>query len=472
MTQNNQNNAATLPAGFLAKMERLLGAEYEQFLHSYANEPRGGLRVNTLKISVPDFIRKSPFTLSPLGNFEAAAFLVGGDERPGSHPYHAAGLYYLQEPSAMVVASLVRPRPGEVVLDLAAAPGGKATHLATLMADTGLLVANDVSASRAQLLAQNLERWGVRNTLITSVAPERLATTFGPIFDRVLVDAPCSGEGMFRRQGSFEWSQAIVQACARRQTGILDTAAELVRPGGLLVYATCTFAPEENEAAIARFLARHAGYELEEPPRLPGFAPGRPDWVADESLADETRQQLGRAVRLWPHRFPGEGHFIALLRRHEAEEPAGSRQPARYPSPRHAELMVWRQFADEHLHVDFPEERMTLVNNRLYLLPARALDAGGLKIIRYGLLLGEMRRGYFRPSHTLAMSLAPAEVRLSLSWAAGAPEVQAYLAGHDAEASGPEGWVLVAVDGHPLGWAKRVAGRLKNHYPRGLRYRM
>lgn len=467
-----QNNTAALPTQFLARMERLLGKEYEQFLQSYAEEPRAGLRANTLKISPSDFISKSPFTLLPVGEFEPAAFLVSGDGAPGRHPYHAAGLYYLQEPSAMVVASLAQPQPGEVVLDLAAAPGGKATHLAALMADTGLLVANDVSPGRAQLLAENLERWGVRSTLITNVAPDRLATTFGPVFDRVLVDAPCSGEGLFRRQGSIEWSEEIVLSCARRQTGILDTAAELVRPGGLLIYATCTFAPEENETTIGRFLIRHADYELEEPQRFDGFAPGQPDWVTDPSLPGNVRQQLSRAVRLWPHRFPGEGHFISLLRRQESARVVGIQQPAQYQSPRPAELALWREFAGQHLQVDFPKERMTVVNNRLYLLPAQALDASSLNIIRYGLLLGELRRGYFRPAHTLAMSLTLTESRLSINWPADASEIEAYLAGHDLDTAGPDGWVLVTIDGHPLGWGKRVHGRLKNHYPRGLRYHL
>jgi 16S rRNA C967 or C1407 C5-methylase (RsmB/RsmF family)/NOL1/NOP2/fmu family ribosome biogenesis protein len=463
------------PAAFLAKMEHLLGDEYGAFAQSYEAEERVGLRVNTLKISAADFIKKSPFTLSPVGEHEPAGFLVtdeGQRSRPGSHPYHAAGLYYLQEPAAMVVGSLAQPQPGELVLDLAAAPGGKATHLATLMGDRGLLVANDIHAGRVRLLAENLERWGVRQTLITNDTPERLAATFGPIFDKVVLDAPCSGEGMFRRQGEFEWSEAIVAACARRQTAILPAAAALVRPGGLLVYATCTFSPEEDEEVIVRFLGEHEEYELVEPPHYGGFSAGRPEWIRPSLLPAAQQRRLRYSVRLWPHRFPGEGHFIACLRR---QETVGQDQPKGYlrlwnpHRPSLLEQQVWREFVSHTLQISLPEERLHAVNGRLYLLPEGALDTASLKIVRYGLLLGEVRKDYFRPAHTLAMSLSPSEVKATANWAADEAAIRAYLSGHDLSFDGPDGWVLVTVDGYALGWGKRVSGRLKNHYPRGLR---
>lgn len=459
------------PPSFLAKMRRLLGEEaYGQFVNSYRQEAPTGLRANTLKISIDDFIRKSPFTLSPLGDHVPAGFLVVDNGRPGRHPYHAAGLYYLQEPSAMAVAALMRPLPGERVLDLAAAPGGKATHLATLMDDQGLLVANDIHGGRVRHLAQNLERWGVRRGLITNETPQRLADTFGPIFDKVLVDAPCSGEGMFRRKGSFEWSEPIVAACAHRQSAILETAVGLVRPGGLLAYATCTFSPEENEGVIADFLARHPAYALISPPAYEGFSPGRPDWSTEVALPAERRQSLHNAVRLWPHRVAGEGHFIALLRRetgnHEEARPHFKALP---PLPVQAQQQ-WQHFAAQCLRVTWPQERLYLANGRLYLLPENALDTGSLKLVRYGLLLGEVRRGYFRPAHTLALSLTPAEIKETVNWTAADPQVAAYLSGHDLNRKGPKGWVVVTVDGYPLGWGKRVGGKLKNHYPRGLRH--
>jgi 16S rRNA C967 or C1407 C5-methylase (RsmB/RsmF family) len=299
-------------------MAGLLGEEFTQFAQSYDETPAVGLRVNTLKLSAADFSTLSPFALKAVGRHEPDGFLVTDASKPGSHPYHAAGLFYLQEPSAMVVGGLVAAQPGELVLDLAAAPGGKATHLAAQLQGRGLLLANDVHTGRARLLAENLERWGAANTLITSAEPEHLAAQFGPIFDRVLVDAPCSGEGMLRKLGlPFEWSEGMVLACSRRQTAVLHTAAQLVRPGGRLVYATCTFAPEENEAVIAQFLREFPQYELIDPPRFAGFGAGRPSWV-DPSLADDNLQ---KCVRLWPHLFPGEGHFVAVMQHIDDEKP-------------------------------------------------------------------------------------------------------------------------------------------------------
>ncbi|MCB8979415.1 MAG: RsmF rRNA methyltransferase first C-terminal domain-containing protein [Ardenticatenaceae bacterium] len=458
-------NSQSPPPDFLAKMAGLLGEEFPQFAQSYGMETAVGLRVNTLKLSAADFSTLSPFTLKAVGAHEPNGFLVTDDSRPGSHPYHAAGLYYLQEPSAMVVGGLVDAQPGELVLDLAAAPGGKATHLAVAMQGRGLLVANDVHTGRARLLAENLERWGAANALITSAEPEHLAVQFGPIFDRVLVDAPCSGEGMFRKSGPFEWSEGMVLACSRRQTAVLDTAAQLVKPGGRLVYATCTFSPEEDEAVIAHFLREFPQFELIDPPRFAGFGAGRPSWV-DPSLADDN---LRKCVRLWPHQFPGEGHFVAVMQRVDDVRPQGFWKPLGSKPPGKKELAIWRVFADEVLQTEFDEERLLLVNGRLYLLPELAVETGKLHLIRYGLLLGEIRKGHFRPDHALALALKPEEATFAASFAADADEIAAYWQGLDFASNGPNGWLLVAVDSFVLGWGKRVNGRLKNHYPRGLR---
>lgn len=452
------------PAAFLDKMSRLLGEEYDNFLQSYAQPPRKGLRVNTLKISAADFSRKSPFALKAVGAYAPEGFLLTGDGRPGQHPYHAAGLYYLQEPSAMAVAGLVAPQPGEWVLDLAAAPGGKATHLAARMQDRGLLVANDVDRKRAKILVENLERWGVRNALVTNAQPDHLVRQFGPIFDRVLLDAPCSGEGMFRRLGDFDWGEGLVQACARRQTAVIESAAQLVKPGGRLVYVTCTFSPEENEAVIARFLAAHPDFQLIDPPRQPGFDRGRPSWVAEEWRTAD----LDKTIRLWPHKFAGEGHFVAVMARLPG---SGGRLAAggeRLPVGQ-AALAVWRHFAATYLAGAWPEDRLGLHNGRLYLLPEQTWETSGLHLLRYGLLLGEIRKKHFKPAHALAMALRPSEVRHCLNWPADAPEIRAYLTGQTLPVAAPKGWVLLCVDGFALGWGKVANGRLQNHYPRGLR---
>jgi 16S rRNA C967 or C1407 C5-methylase (RsmB/RsmF family)/NOL1/NOP2/fmu family ribosome biogenesis protein len=476
------------PPEFLSKMRALLPEEeFEAFVATFDEPPRVGLRVNTLKISVADFISIAPFPLAPVGEWDPAGFIVTGDSRPGRHPYHDAGLYYLQEPSAMVPATLLAPKSGDLVLDLAAAPGGKATHLAALMAAqppsssisplrqlldaAGLLVANDVHTGRARLLADNLARWGALNVLVTQDEPERVAAAFGSVFDQVLLDAPCSGEGMFRRGEAVEWSAAIVAACARRQCNVLTVSSQLVRSGGHLLYSTCTFSPEENEEVIAAFLDAQPDFELQEPLRYAGFARGRPDWAAG---AGESADQLSRAVRLWPHRFSGEGHFIASMGRDEVEPQREAREsPFRGQVLSAEESRLWREFADATLTFDISIEieRLHAHNGRLYVLPKMAIDPGRIRIVRYGLLLGEARRGHFRPAHDLALTLVVADVQMAVNWPADDPRLAAFLAGADQPNEGPNGWTLVTVDGYGLGWGKRVDGRLKNHYPRHLRRR-
>ena len=469
------------PPDFLAKMRSLLAAdEYDAFVAAYDRPPVAGLRVNTLKIAPEEFTTLAPFSLAPLGDWEPAAFTVADDSRPGRHPYHDAGLYYLQDPSAMTAAVTLAPAPGELVLDLAAAPGGKASHLVArllapgggsplrhALADDSLLVANEVHAGRARLLAENLARWGAVNVLVTHETPERLAAAFGPVFDRVLIDAPCSGEAMFRRLESIEWSAAIVAACARRQRGVLAAAPDLVRPGGRLLYATCAFSPEENEGVVGNFLAGQSDFRLIEPPPITGADRGRPEWAGDGAGA----AQLAHAVRLWPHRFRGEGHFLALMARAGHDEGTGPAPFNRRP-PTAAQLRLWRDFAAAALTIDLPEEQLHAHGERLYLLPRRAIDTGRLHLVRYGLPLGETRPGHFRPGHDLALCLTDADAR-AVRWPADDPRLAAYLAGHDLPSSDlppdPDGWTLVTVDGFGLGWGKRAGGRLKNHYPHALR---
>jgi NOL1/NOP2/fmu family ribosome biogenesis protein len=269
---------------------------------------------------------------------------------------------------------------------------------------------------------------------------------------------------MFRKHGPFEWSESMVMACARRQTAVLHTAAELVKPGGKLVYATCTFSPEEDEAVIAQFLQDIPQFKLIDPPRFAGFASGRPSWV-NAPLSDETLQ---KSVRLWPHQFPGEGHFIAVMQRQD-DKPQRFVKPLGLEPVGKKDLAIWRAFAKEFLRVGLAEDRLLLANGRLYLLPEAALDSGKLHLIRYGLLLGEIRKGYFRPDHALALALTPQDVMDAINFTADSDEIAAYWQGHDLSSAGSNGWLLVAVDGFAVGWGKRVNGRLKNHFPRGLR---
>jgi 16S rRNA C967 or C1407 C5-methylase (RsmB/RsmF family)/NOL1/NOP2/fmu family ribosome biogenesis protein len=451
-------------------MQSRLGDESAAFLAALHQPARAGLRVNMLKLSPQAFQALSPWALETVPWCDSG-FLLGDESHSGTHAYHAAGLYYLQEPSAMAVGSLVDPQPGEVVLDLSAAPGGKSTHLAGILNGSGWLAANEIHARRAWELAQNLERCGVRNASVLNETPQRLRKHFGAYFDRVLLDAPCSGEGMFRKSAAArrDWSPQYVQGCAVRQAEILREAAGMVRPGGRIVYATCTYNPQENEAVIADFLHAQAGeFTLVEVPRLPGFDRGMPEW-----LSPPGEDELRRAVRLWLHRAPGEGHFIAVMQRRAAADkaaapPAGV-NPARLPAEG---LRLFADFCRDVLAPgagDLDEERLLLHGSYLYHLPAQAAGLDGLRAVHPGWWLGTLKTGRFEPAHAFALGLRAADAQRTLDLAADDPRTAVYLRGEALSMPGAPGWLLVCVDGFPLGWGKRVGDVVKNFYPKGLR---
>lgn len=448
-------NRIPLPPEFLRQMAELLGEEFPAFLASYAEPAVSGLRVNTLKLSPAAFRKLSPFPLSPVP-WCAAGFILSPEHEAGKHPFHAAGLYYLQDPSAMVAAELLAARPGERVLDLCAAPGGKATHLAAQLQGEGLLVANEVIPARARVLNENLERWGATNAIITVETPERLAARWPGYFDRVLVDAPCSGEGMFRKSDTArqEWQPEQVAGCALRQSRILDTAAALVRPGGMLAYATCTFALEENEGVIVDFLARHPEFAPVHIPLQLGFRQGILDAVG---------------IRLWPHLVPGEGHYIALLRRQGDAPPAPA--PARRQQVAREAVRAFAAFCAENLRRALSVQ-LYAVGAALYHLPPEAPDLSGLRYMRPGWELGTLHRDRFEPAHALALGLTAADAQRTLDLAPADERVRRYLQGEVLDAPGEAGWLLVTVAGYPLGWGKRVGRQIKNHYPRALRWPM
>ena len=464
----------TLPPAFLLRMQSLLGSDYAAFLAAYQQPPVTGLRLNTLKLSKAAWETLSPYPLSPVPwcptGFTIPPGETGGGSPvplPGKHPFHAAGLYYLQDPSAMAAAELLAPQPGERVLDLAAAPGGKTTHLAALMAGEGLLVANEIHPQRAWDLAENLERCAVRNAAILNETPARLANHFGAYFDRVLLDAPCSGEGMFRKSpiARHEWKPGLPQACALRQGEILNQAARLVSPGGWLAYTTCTFAPEENEMVIDRFLNDHPSFELGGMPHHTGFEPAHPEWVGSPAT-----HPLERAVRLWPHYLNGEGHFIAML--HKA---AGADQTASRPkpfSPRRPDKEAHQHFTTfwEQCMTCPPPERLHLSGAYLYQLPPDLPALGSLNQLHPGWWLGAFKTGRFEPAHALALGLPASQAQRRCDFAPDDPQLLAYLRGSSLPIPGEAGWVLVTVAGYPLGWGKRSAGVIKNLYPRGLRW--
>ena len=445
------------PQGFLDRMRELLGPEeFSAFARSFDAPRFGGLRWNPLKAPLGR-LDTLGLALTPVP-WEPNGFTYDPELRPGLHPWHEAGAYYLQEPSAMAPARLLDPQPGERVLDLCAAPGGKATQLASAMEGRGLLLANEIVPARARVLSRNIERLGISNALVTNEHPAGLAKRLPGWFDRVLVDAPCSGEGMFRKEpdAAKDWSEQQVLVCAARQQEILASGAELVAPGGFLVYSTCTFAPAENEGVITRFLAARPDFSLVQPP-APWFSPGRPDWTGAGD------PELSKTVRLWPHRLRGEGHFSALLQRSPEAEAADAPRPMQADEPPEA----WTRFLAETLpSCALPEGRYVRFGERWYLAPLQTPDLSGLKVLRAGLALGETAKGRFLPDHALALWLKSAASEAD--YPIGSSELTRYLSGQTL--SGPQtGWTLVKADGLSLGWAKGSQGILKNHYPKGLR---
>ncbi len=427
-----------LPEDFLTRMQSQLGAEYPAYLKSLERPRAVALRLNPLKGAAPDL----PFVTEPVP-WEPQGYYYNPDSRPGLHPYHEAGVYYLQEASAMSAVALLDPQPGEYVCDLCAAPGGKSTQIAGRMQGEGFLLCNEINPKRAKILSRNVERMGVGNALVTNEHPARLAEKYTGFFDRVLIDAPCSGEGMFRKEEAAitDWSVETVQMCARRQGEILQSGAALLKPGGRLVYSTCTFAPEENEQCMEKFLQAHPEFEPE-PVAAPWFTPAGTG-----------------AYRLWPHKLLGEGHFVAVLRKKEGPQEDIPTEKGN-PLPK-----VWTEFARE-LGICLPAGKAVLFGQSLYWAPEALPALKGIKVLRPGLELGEVKKDRFQPAHALALWLKTAARAENLT--ADGSAVKAYLRGETVPGHAP-GWTLVQVDSYSLGWGKSDGKVLKNHYPKGLR---
>ncbi|MDK2810692.1 MAG: hypothetical protein PWR27_1401 [Petroclostridium sp.] len=448
-----------LPKEFLNKMKKLLREEFDEFVKAYDKDKYSALRVNTLKISVEDFKKIFPFTLEKIPWIDEG-YYYSQEESPGKHPYHSAGLYYIQEPSAMSVAKVVDAQPGEIILDLCAAPGGKSTQIACDLKGKGLLVSNEIISSRAAILAENMERFGVRNAVITNESPDRLSKYFYEFFDKILVDAPCSGEGMFRKEpkACIEWSSNSVISCAKRQLSILIEAEKMLKPGGKLIYSTCTFSPEENEGVIEQFLQLYNNFEICSIPKMDYLDDGCPEWV-------NGREELKKCRRIWPHRQKGEGHFIALL------EKQGTALNNKLISQRKRDdkkIQLYFEFEKENLKFHF-EGNFTLFGDNLYVIPGGIFDLKGVKIVRPGLHLGTIKKNRFEPSHSLAMTLNKDVFIRKINYSADSQEIINYLKGETLNVLSPNGWTAVLVDGFPLGWGKVAHEVLKNHYPKGLR---
>lgn len=468
-----------LPEAFLERMQGMLGEEYPAFLESFEREQYHALRLNVLKRGAEKAVLSGCARLSRVPWAENGYYYQEGDQ-PGRHPFHAAGVYYIQEPSAMAPAELLGAQPGERVLDLCAAPGGKSTQLAAKLKGRGFLLCNEIHPSRAKILSENIERMGVVNACVTNETPVRLGEAFPEFFDRVLVDAPCSGEGMFRKNDGAceEWSPENVRMCAVRQDEILDCAAGMLCPGGRLVYSTCTFAPEENEGSVSRFLRRHPEFRLlavdameAEKERL-----GLKGCDGVPSYVENPAPGLEGTLRISPHRIKGEGHFAAVMQK-EGTLPEGCRKSAACGSLQALsgkDLGEFPQFCKENLRCAGGGQSVPQYirfGDNLYLAPADMPGLKGLKVLRPGLHLGELKKNRFEPSHALALALSPQDVVHSWDLRADSPEAAAYLGGQTFPAEGEKGWYLVCVDGFSIGWGKLAGGMMKNHYPRGLRVR-
>nr|WP_304054546.1 RsmB/NOP family class I SAM-dependent RNA methyltransferase [Enterocloster clostridioformis] len=466
-----------LPEAFLLKMQELLGKEYGQYLESFKEEWKPGLRVNTWKLEPRELAKLVPWNLEPVPWADNGFYYDGTlDEealRPSKHPAYYAGLYYLQEPSAMTPAAMLPVVPGDRVLDLCAAPGGKSTELASKLKGRGMLVSNDISYSRARALLKNLELAGAANICVTSEAPEKLAGVWPEFFDKILVDAPCSGEGMFRRDEDMvkDWNEKGPEYYVPIQRRILSQAAAMLKPGGYMLYSTCTFSVEEDEGNVSYVLEKFPQMELccLDLDKVPGACGGF---------------GLSGCMRLFPHRLRGEGHFLALMRKKggdngicppvdkvvcpPADDGAAGKRVRAVEKEKELDAFL-RQSG-----VEWDYGRIVIHQDNAYYLPEGLAWNLPLRFLRTGLLLGELKKGRFEPSQALAMSMKAGQFPNTVSFPAGDSRVLRYLKGETISLEGDEGpvkgWCLAAMEGFPLGWAKGTGMSLKNKYYPGWRW--
>lgn len=460
----------SLPVDFISRMEQMLGREYGEFIATYDMDRAYGMRYNTLKISRDRFeaivnekiVNNS---LKPV-KWASEGYYYDKDTQPGKAALHEAGAYYIQEPSAMSAAELLEVKPGEIVCDMCAAPGGKSTQIAGKLQGEGLLVANEFYSSRAKILSQNIERMGVRNAVVLNESTDRIADYLSEFFDKVMVDAPCSGEGMFRKDEAArdEWSLEQVQVCADRQAMILDNAARILKRGGVLVYSTCTFAEEENEETVAAFIERNPEFYIDKPSNheellKAGFT------KCYITSSDGEKTEVDGMYRLWPHKLQGEGHFAVRLVKGGNKDGADEyRRKYVTGTKKKEELKYYEEFAKTTLNIELAGE-IVLFGDSLYLVPSQMIDLKGLKIERAGLKLGYNKKNRFEPDHALALALKPEDVKQSVELV----DEKKYIRGETVECMYDKGWTLVTVDGVSIGWGKAQNSVLKNHYPKGLR---
>lgn len=489
-----------LPRLFEDRMRMLLGEEYEAFKACYSKPHYSGLRVNTLKITPEEFEKICPFSIKRIP-WIPNGYYYDGDQQPAKHPYYYAGLYYIQEPSAMTPASLLPITPGDKVLDVCAAPGGKSTELGAKLKGEGVLVSNDISNSRAKALLKNIELLGISNALVVSESPNKLAEVFPEYFDKILIDAPCSGEGMFRKSPAImkNWEQYGVDYYNKLQKEIITFAAQMLKPGGLMLYSTCTFSPEEDEGTISYLLEQFPEFQvinaipdkdIQEKLGITydGFDFGRPEW-------GNGREELKHCIRLWPHKIHGEGHFIALLRKGDANTSSerdsslkfsnhetmlaksamdngkriGGKNAANSKAQLSEETVAFIKDINRNL---IKQEDLSVRDSWVYMTPEGLPDIKRLRILRQGLLIGEMKKQRFEPAQALSNALSVDVYKKIIHLKSDDPNVIRYLKCETIELDKEyeDGWYLVCVDNFPLGWGKITKNNFKNKYLPGWRW--
>lgn len=445
-----------LPNNFEKAMEELLKSEYSSYKLSLEEPYYLGLRCNELKIDVKRFKEIAPFKLEEIP-WVNNGFYYSTCEQPAKHPFYHAGLYYIQEPSAMTPASVMPIEEGDKVLDLCAAPGGKSTQLGAKLGNSGLLVCNDISPSRAKAIVKNIELFGIKNALVVSESPKKLETYFEGFFDKVLVDAPCSGEGMFRKDASMikNWEATGPTYYEAIQKEILPSAQKMLKPGGYMVYSTCTFSPIENELMMEWFTKSYPQMELVS--------------LKAEHGIEQGREAAPQSLRLWPHKIKGEGHFVALLHKTDGQAP---QTPNPFPlvNLKEQQLLEYSRFEKDVLNLELSRDQMLLIDENLYLLPKEIPNIKGLRVLKSGWALGELKKNRFEPSQAFASGLKKDELKSFFSLKVNDPEVIKYLKGDTLDKDVQEGYHMIGVEDFPLGWAKKTGHILKNKYSSGWRW--
>jgi len=449
-----------LPEQYLTTIKEMLGNEFDEYLESFNDDRLFGLRVNTLKISISDFLKISPFELEPIPWIENG-FYFSQNDKPAKHPFYFAGLYYIQEPSAMTPANVLLINEGDKVFDMCAAPGGKSTELGAKLNRTGLLIANDISNTRAKALLKNIEMAGIPNLMVLSEDPKKLIHYYKGFFDKVLIDAPCSGEGMFRKDNKLikSWENNGPEFYHEIQKELLLIGADMLKPGGMLLYSTCTFSKVEDEQSIRYLLNNRPEISIIDIKEYNDFSHGYEDSLEDKEM------NFGKMVRIWPHKMRGEGHFVALLQKSSNSELINHLDSPDTKSILPVELLEFI----EHVTYPIDKNEIEIIDEHVYVIPKSAGNHKGLRMVRSGLLLGVCKKNRFEPSQALAMAMKMDDYSTSINMNINDSNVIKYLKGETIEIENietikPSGWQLICVDSFPLGWGKLSGTTLKNKY--------